>query len=87
MAAVTTTTGPYIVALGPIKCEIADLASVDDADTYETRIQRPLFAAFVLTTDTNSTAMSVNVSISGKTLTFNNSTLSASTGILFAFGF
>lgn len=86
MAAVTTTRR-YVVALGPIKLEIADLASVDDLDTYDTLIQNPVFGTFLVNTDTNSTAMSVNLGFSGKTVTFNNSTLSASTGVALIFGF
>lgn len=87
MAAVTETTGPFVLALGPIKVEILDAASVDDGDTYTCRLQRPLFGAFILTTDNNSTAESVNVGISGKTITFNNSALSSDTGILVLVGF
>lgn len=87
MAAVTTDTGPYVVALGPIKAEVASVSSVDDADTYTTRIQRPLFGFFVSTSDTNAVIESVNLGISGKTITFNNDALSNTTGTLVLFGF
>ena len=86
MAAVTTTRR-YVTALGPLKLEIADLASVDDADTYNTLIQNPVFGCFVMNTDNNADAQSVNLSFSGKTVTFNNSSIGAESGVAFIFGF
>lgn len=86
MAAVTTDNN-YVVVLGPIKLEIAQVSSVDDGDTYVTTLQNPSFACYIETTDTNADANSVNIGISGRTLTFNNSTLSADTGVVLVFGF
>ncbi len=86
MAAVTTTNS-YVVPLGPIKLEIANLASVDDADTYVSTIQNPSFGIFTQNSDSNATAFEVNVGISGRTITFNQSSLSADTGVLLLFGF
>ena len=87
MAAVTNTNGPYTVVLGPIKVECVNVASVDDADTYSSRLQRPLWAAFVPGNDANGDAPLVNCAVSGKTITFNGSALSASAGTLLVFGF
>jgi len=87
MAAVTTSNGPFVLALGPIKLEVAQIASVDDADTYSSRIQRPVFGCFVPNNDSNAAIESVNLGISGKTITFNNDALSAHAGVLFLFGF
>lgn len=86
MAAVTVSDRRLIV-LGPIKAEIANISSVDDLDTFVSQLQNPEYAFFVPGTDTNSTAPEVNVGISGRTLTFNNSTLSATAGVLVVFGF
>lgn len=86
MAAVTVS-NRYITVEGPIKREIANISSVDDLDTFVSQLQRPLFGFFVATSDTNSTGFSVNVSISGRTVTFNNSTLSATAGVLMLWGF
>ena len=90
MAAVTTDKGPYILALGPIKLEVATLSSVDDGDTFTTRIQRPEFALYLGTGDNNANAFETNCSISGKTITLNNSSLNgtnSATGVILVFGF
>ncbi len=86
MAAVTTT-NKYVLPLGPIKMEVADLASVDDADTYVTTIQNPSFGFFVENTDTATIAVAVNLGFSGRTVTFNSTDLGAATGVLIVFGF
>lgn len=90
MAAVTTDKGPYILALGPIKVEVATLSSVDDGDTYVTRLVRPEFALYLGTGDNNANAFETQCSISSKTITFNNSSLNgtnSATGVLIVFGF
>ena len=86
MAAVTVS-DRRIIVLGPIKAEIANISSVDDADTFVSQLQNPEYAFFVPGSDTNSTAQSVNIGVSGRTLTFNNSTLSATEGVLVVIGF
>ena len=90
MAAVVNDFGPFIVALGPVKAEVARVSSVNDADTYSCRLQRPLFACYIPTVDENTTAQEVNCAISGKTVTFNNSNLDGTvsgTGVLLVVGF
>lgn len=86
MAAVTTTNS-YVLPLGPIKIEIANIASVDDADTYVSTIQNPSFGVFIQNTDDNGNAPSVGVGISGRTITLNSSAMSAETGVLILAGF
>lgn len=86
MAAITAT-NTFIAPLGPVKLEVVNAASVDDGDTYVTRIQRPLFACFIQNSDSDTTAYEVNCAISGRTITFNQSNLSADTGVLLVFGF
>jgi hypothetical protein len=87
MALVVTDSGPFVVALGPIKAEVAQVSSVDDADTYTTRLQRPVFGFFVPNNDSNAPIESVNLAFSGKTVTFNNDALSAHAGVVVLFGF
>ncbi len=84
MATVTT---QIITVQGPIKLEIISLSAVDDGDTVSTRIQRPDFAFAVSTVDDNNTIGVIQVGISGKTLTLNNSNLSSSTVVVLVFGF
>jgi len=86
MAAVTTTSS-WMSVEGPRRKEVAVLASVDDGDTFVSQLQNPEYGFFVMTGDNNTTALEVNVSISGRTITFNNSSLSASAGVLTLYGF
>lgn len=82
-----------IVVLGPIKAEIANISSVDDTDTFVSQLQAPKYAFFVPGTDTNGAAPQVNCAIGTgsaanlRTITFNNSTLSATIGVLVVIGF
>jgi hypothetical protein len=87
MALVTTNSGPYVLALGPIKAEVAQISSVDSGDTYNSRIQRPVFGFFAETADTDGPMNSVNLFITGKIIAFNNEGLSNSSGTLILFGF
>lgn len=76
-----------ITVLGPIKLEVINLSAVDDADTVATRIANPSFAVAISTVDDNNTIGVIQVGISGKTLTLNNSNLSSSTVVVLVFGF
>lgn len=86
MAAVTITER-FVTVLGPRKMEVAQVASVDDADTYVSIMQRPVFGFFVPNNDSNAAIESVNLAFSGRTVTFNNDALSAHAGVLVLFGF
>jgi len=77
----------YILALGPIKAEVFDLSAVTDADTVTARLQRPTFGFALNVTDGENTALAIGVSISGRTITLNNSSLSSSDVVLVLFGF
>jgi len=87
MAAVTQNNGPYTVVLGPIKVECADVTIVADADTFASKLQRPLWALFMQNTDGNADALGVNAAVSGKTVTFNHSSISSTRGTVLVFGF
>jgi hypothetical protein len=82
-----TVTNQIITVQGPIKLEIINLSDVTDGDTVSTRIQRPDFALAVSTVDDNNTIGVIQVGISDKTLTLNNSGLSSSTVVVLVFGF
>ena len=87
MAAVTIN-NRFVTVLGPVKMEVANIASVDDNDTFASLLQNPLFAVFIDNeVDVNGGGQTGGVSISGKTLTFNNTNLSADDGVLLVFGF
>ncbi len=77
----------FVTALGPIKMEAMSLTAVTDADTVESLLVRPLFAMAVEDTDLATIAVAVNIGISGKTLTFNSTDLSAATMNMIVFGF
>lgn len=78
----------FTAVLGPIKQEILNLSAVNDADTVESRLQRPLFAVAVNTTDTDAITVAVGVSISGKTLTLNSVDFGGTeTAVVLVFGF
>lgn len=85
--AVVTTTESFVTVLGPRKMEVAQVSSVDDADTYVSIIQNPKFGFFVPNNDSNAAIESVNLAFSGRTVTFNNDALSAHAGVLVLFGF
>jgi len=86
MAAVNTVSH-YVLPLGPIKMEVANLSSVDNGETYTTVIQNPKFGFFVQNTSSGAMTASPNLSISGRTVTLASADLSASTGVLVIFGF
>lgn len=77
----------HVVALGPIKMEALNLSDVDDADTVTSLLQRPIWAMGVPGTDTASVTVAVNITISGKTLTINQSELSGEILNVLVFGF
>lgn len=82
-----TVTNRHIAALGPVKMEALNLTDVDDAETVTTLIQRPVWALGVVNDDTASQTVALNVSISGKTLTINQASLSAAEVNVLVFGF
>jgi len=65
----------FVVALGPIKCEIMNIAVVNDTDTVTSKLVRPLFAMATNNTDGAPMTAVINVAVSGKTLTFNSTDL------------
>lgn len=75
----------YVTVLGPVKMEVANLTDVNDNDTYNALIQNPDFAIFL--GNTADATVGGSPSISDKTLTFNNSNLSSTAGVLIVFGF
>jgi hypothetical protein len=77
----------YTAVLGPIKMEVIDLSDVDDADTVASILARPTHAVAISMVDDNNTIGVVQVGVSGKTLTLNNSNLSASDLLVLVFGF
>jgi hypothetical protein len=89
MAAVTVVSGTkaHKASLGGLLMEVVNCTVAADADTYTTIMQRPLFALFVANTDGNTTQLGTNVAVSGRTVTFNDSNLSSTTGTLLVFGF
>ena len=71
MAAVTSVNNRFVVALGPIKLEILNVTG-SDTNTVTTTLQRPLIAIGAVSSDAVTMTESVNVAISGKTLTINS---------------
>lgn len=76
----------HVTVLGPVKMEVINLTDVDDAETVSTLIANPSFG-FAVNNDDGSDGNNTNVSISGKTITLNNSSLSSSEVTLLVFGF
>jgi len=72
MAAVTVTFPDknFIAAVGPFKIEVVFCTSVDNDDTYVSKLVRPLAAFMVPTLDAAATTQNQSVTISGQTLTF-----------------
>jgi hypothetical protein len=87
MAAVTENNGPYKNSLGNLLVEVVDVTIAADADTYAARMQRPVGAFFVQNTDGNADAIGVNAAVSGKTVTFNHSSISSTRGTLVVYGY
>lgn len=87
MAAVTENNGPYKNSIGNILIEVVDVSIANDQDTYAARMQRPIGAFFVQNTDGNADSIGVNAAVSGKTVTFNHSSISATRGTLVVYGF
>lgn len=76
----------YVTALGPIKMEVMFLSAVTTADTVTTLIQNPSNA--ILATDgTGGATVAPTASVSGKTITLTQTSLSAGTATLVVFGF
>jgi hypothetical protein len=96
-----TPTNRYVIALGPIKCEIAQFqgtitdsdgntqTGVDDADTFESLLVRPVLGMGVDNTDGSDSAnnMSIGIAADDKTVTINNASLSAANINVLVFGF
>lgn len=76
----------YIAALGPVKMEVMFLSAVSTADTVTTNIQRPVNAIFQ-SSNTGGATASPTASVSGKTITLTQASLSAGTATLIVFGF
>ena len=85
MAAVTITKRAKN-SVGSLLMEVANVSIAADGDTYVSLMQAPSFAFFVANTDGDTTQLGVNVAISGKTLTFNDSNISTTVGTLVVFG-
>lgn len=83
MATIVNNT-PRIVALGPIKVEIAQFTAVTNGDTYTSRIQRPLFALAFNDGDASG-ANNISAAVSGRTVTFHDPDITT-VGLL-VFGF
>ena len=77
----------YTAVLGPIKMEVLDLSDVDDADTVSSLLATPQNAIAISMVDDNNTIGVIQVGVSGKTLTLNNSNLTASDVLVLVFGF
>lgn len=83
-----TVSNRYVVALGPIKVEILNLADVTDAEQVTTQIQSPQFAFGVVYTDGSPMTAAINPSISSKTITLNSTDLDGDDDlVLMVFGF
>ena len=86
--AAATVAKSFVVVLGPVKMEIANLSAVDSTDTYTTTIQNPSFAFFVPTSATVAANDVGNAtSVSGREVTITNAGLVDATGVLIVFGF
>ena len=86
MAAVTVTQR-FMASEGPIRKEVAQITIAADQDTFVTQLQNPDFGFFVGNTDTNSNEPQVNLSFSGRTVTFNSSAISTTSGVVTIYGF
>jgi hypothetical protein len=86
MAAVTVT-NRVKGSLGPMMIEIARITIAADGDTFESNMQGPLFATAVQNTDGNADAIGINAAVSGKTVTFNHSSISSTVATVFVVGF
>jgi hypothetical protein len=83
MAAATSVTS-YVTALGPIKVEFVMCTMASDGDDYVSKLVTPKFAfASLNATSTNNCV----TSLSGKTVTVANATISASAVFLIIVGF
>ena len=83
MADATAVTN-FVTTLGPIKVEFVTCTMASTADTYESKLQRPLFAlASLNATSTNNCV----TAITGKSIAVANATISASEVQLIIVGF
>lgn len=75
---------PRIIALGPIKMEVATFTATVDGDTYASRLQRPVFALAFNNGDAGG-ANGISAAVSGRTVTFHDPDI-ATVGLI-VFGF
>jgi hypothetical protein len=80
-------TNRYIVPLGPVKMEVLYIASATDADSFVSRLQRPLFAFGAIVSDAVAITESFNVAFSDRTGTINSVDLAADAVAILVFGF
>lgn len=75
-----------IVPLGFFKMEVIQLTGVVDNDTIESRLANPTFAFMVPNADAGGTSVNPSVTISGKTLTLRDPSVTANVVIVFGDG-
>jgi len=87
MAAVTVTDPDknFIAAVGPFKIEVVFCTSVDNDDTYVSKLVRPLAAFMVPAADAAGQTTVQSVTISGQTLTLRDPAVTAQTIIVIGF--
>lgn len=87
--AAATISDRFVVPLGPRKMEVAFLTSVNDADTYTSIIQRPVFGFAVVNSDASPMTAAVDPTIVGRVVTLNSTDLAGSNDdlVLVLFGF
>ena len=87
MALVTVTGADksLIGALGPFKIEVVRCTSVDNDDTYESKLVTVLAAFFFPAADADSTTQTPSCTFSGKTITFRDPAVNTATLIVIGF--
>ena len=86
--ALVTSTYPdksFIAALGPFKVEVVFCTSVDNDDTYVSKLVRPLAAMAIPGLDAAATTQNQSVTLSGQTLTFRDPAVASQTLIVIGF--
>ena len=87
MAAVVVTGADksLIGALGPFKMEIVRCTSVDNDDTYESKLVTVLAAFAFPAADAGGTSTNPSVTFSGKTITFRDPAVNTATLVVIGF--
>ena len=75
----------FVAAVGPFKIEVVFGTSVDNDDTYTSKLVRPLAAFMVPASDAGATTQNQSVTISGKVLTFRDPATTAQTVVVIGF--